>query len=247
MSKGEEQQFTKTIIVTGLKDEDHQMEIRGKLERKFGVKEMYTIQNIHKVLFVIFYDERKAREAIHYLKDVESLFSHHVISKYEIPREHEKCDETKNQSTLLFTFRNLVTPVNDREFLEEVSKFGEVKDVRPVKNYQKCVEFYDSRSADAAFHNMNDSHYKGCTLQAKWVWDLSIKTRWEMIRMTDNILKECKLEIKPLKREDEGLREDIKKKKLSDSSPPLSRNIFLQKFDAFIASNIDLINEEYIG
>lgn len=235
--------LTKTIIVAGLRDEQHHMEVRRRIEERFEVREAYTIQNNHKVLCVIFYDERRAKEAIGYLREKEGLVSHHIISKYEIPRDGERCDETKNQSTLLLVFKNVTSGIDDKELMERMSSFGEVKEIRPVKSFQKCVEFYDSRSAVAAFHGTNEWSYREGTVQARWVWDLSIKTRWEMIKLTDSILKECKLEIKPGKREGEDLREEAKRKKTSETS----KNMFLQRFDAFIASNIDLINEDYIG
>lgn len=241
--------MTKTIIVTGFRDEAHQAEVRGRLEERFEVRESYTIQNDHRVLCVLFYDERRAREAISYLKESEGLPSHHIISKYEIPRDMDKCDESRNQSTLLFTFKNLVDTVDDKEFSEQVAKFGEVKDIRYVKTHQRCVEFYDSRSASAAFHGLNELRFMDSVIQAKWVWDLSTKMRWELIRLTDSILKECKLEIRtPTKREGEEGREDLRKRKrVQDGGPVHSKNIFLQRFDSFIASSIDHISEEYIS
>ncbi|CAD25670.2 hypothetical protein [Encephalitozoon cuniculi GB-M1] len=247
--QGDQGQLTKTIIVTGFNDQKHQEEVRGRVEKTFEVRESYTIQNDYRVLCILFYDERRAREAIGYLKESEGLSSYHIISKYEIPRDMDKCDESRNQSTLLFTFKNLMEAVDDKEFSEQVNKFGEVKDIRYVKTHQRCVEFYDSRSAVAAFHGMNELRFMDGVMQAKWVWDLSTKTRWELIRLTDSILKECKLEIKaPTRRENEDAREEGKKrKKAQDGGAGHSTNIFLKRFDSFIASNIDHINEGYIN
>ncbi|AFM98661.1 hypothetical protein EHEL_071350 [Encephalitozoon hellem ATCC 50504] len=247
--QGDQGQLTKTIIVTGFNDLKHHEEVRDRVKKRFEVKESYTIQNDYRVLCILFYDERKAREAISYLKESEGLSSYHIISKYEIPRDMDKCDESRNQSTLLFTFKNLAGSVDDKEFSEEVCKFGEVKDIRYVKTHQRCVEFYDSRSAVAAFHGMNELKFMDGVMQAKWVWDLSTKTRWELIRLTDSILKECKLEIKtPTKRESEDSREEVKKKRRAQESSGMhTKNIFLQRFDAFIASNIDYITEGYIS
>lgn len=237
-----EEHLTKTVIVHGLNDEEHQNEVRRKIEEWFDVRESYTIQNSHKILCVMFYDERKAAEAVRYLREA-GVSSHHTISKYEIPRDAERCDESKNQSTLLYTFKNSTQPVDEDEFLEKVSEYGEVKDVRHVKSVQKCVEFYDARSAAAAFHGMNDTDYGDGIVQTRWVWDLSIKTRWEMIRVTDNTLKECKIDVRPAKREGDEPREEGKRRRVEG----LARSMFVRKFDAFIAKNIDLISGDYVG
>ncbi|ADM11896.1 uncharacterized protein Eint_071330 [Encephalitozoon intestinalis ATCC 50506] len=246
--QGDQGQLTKTIIAVGFNDQKHQEEVRGRVEKHFDVRESYKIQNDHRVLCILFYDERRAREAISFLKE-EGISSYHIISKYEIPRDMDKCDESRNQSTLLFTFKNLAGSVDDKEFGEQVGRFGEVKDIRYVKTHQRCVEFYDSRSAVAAFHGMNELKFMDGMMQAKWVWDLSTKTRWELIRLTDSILKECKLEIKtPTKRESEESKEEIKrKKKVQDSDTAHPRNIFLKRFDSFIALNIDHITEGYVN
>jgi hypothetical protein len=242
---GEQGHLTKTIIVTGFMDEAQHEEVRDRLEEMFDVKECYTIQNDYRVLCVLFYDERKAREAFEHVKEHEGLSASHIISKYEIPREIDKCDESKNQSTLVFTFKNSNASVDDKEFSEQIEKFGEVKEIRYVKTHQRCVEFYDSRSASAAFHGMNELSFMDGVIQAKWVWDLSTKTRWELIRLTDSILKECKLEMKaPPKRDAEETRDDVKKRRVPEGR---QRNIFLQRFDMFLLSHIDEINEDYIN
>jgi hypothetical protein len=242
MNRRDEQEIiTKTLIVTGLKDEEAQSAIRAKIEGMYETRETYVIQNNTSLVFINFYDERTAVKARSYLEENEGLLAYHTISKYEIPRDADRCDGQKGQSTLLFVFRNLVSPVGDAKFLEELKRFGEVKCMKYAKNFQKCVEFYDSRSAEKAHNNMNDTAYAEGQVQARWNWDLPMKARWDLIKLTDSILKECKVDIgRGTKRTGEETEDGTKRIKATEIKST-SRNMFLQRFDEFIAANIDFI------
>ena len=129
-----------------------------------------------------------------------------------MPKDQEKCDKNKNQSTLFITLKNIT------EFNESLlNQYGEVKDIRNANQNTKCVEFYDSRSADKCYNDLMTKGY-----QVKYVWDMSTKTKWDIIRNTDNIISQ---QIQPQK-----------KRKVV-----VNKNMFIKLFDEFISENIEKV------
>ncbi|WUR03261.1 MEI2-like protein [Vairimorpha necatrix] len=205
---------TKTLLVTNIPDISI---FTKKLKESFEIREVYTIPNNDTFLFVIFYNIKDADQCQKELlsKGYKAYFT---ISKYEFPKDHEKCDKDKNQSTLFISSKNL------SDYNESVlSEYGEIREIRGANPTTICVEYFDSRSADTCVSELSK---KGVTV--KYVWDMSTKTKWDIIRHTDSVISQV---IPPVQK---------KKKPVIN----VYKNMFIKEFDEFISENIDDIIQE---
>lgn len=224
---------TRTLLVTGFANEKHQTAFKSYCTNTYDVMETYTINNSFKLLFLTFYDLREAIKL--YNERYDNLNYVYTISKYEIPRENERCDDTKHQSTLLFIFRKFTVPINDSELLHQISGIADVIKVRMSKNYQKCIEFYNSKQAKLIRSKFSDGRYGQGELQLKWQFDLEPEARFELIKKTDAILKNL-LDMPPQRKGSEII-EDARKTRLEKNK----KHEYVKLFDKFIASHLDEI------
>ena len=220
---------TRTLLVSKIGSQEENSKIREEVLRHGDVREMYTIQDSFSVLFVMMYDIRASEKVFNVLKAQEKNVTY-TISKYEIPREVDRCDESKNQGTLLLVSRDLEEPLSDQMVREMFQEFGDIKCIREYKTFQRFIEFYDSRSAIAAHKKLHEKAYGKGVIIIRFVWDISNKQRWSMIAETDSILKNL----------DIG---DTSEHAVSGNKKIYDKNFFLKVLDDFIVENLDRIEK----
>lgn len=218
---------TRTLLVSGIRDKEENELIRNLIGRTGSVKEIYTIQDSHAILFAIMYDIREAEKLFKTLKSQGKNLVY-TVSKYEIPREVDRCDDTKNQGTLLLVSRDLDVPFTEDEVHKLFEEFGDIKCIREYKSFQRFIEFYDSRSAVAAYKRLHEKEYGKGTIIIRFVWDMTNKQRWAMIGETDRILKSLALENKKSTEKGADMNRKIYEK-----------NVILKSLDDFIVRNLD--------
>jgi len=145
-----------------------------------------------------------------------------TASKLEDPRSNEECSIANLQSSVKFIFRGLRTPVDDEAFKKYLGRYGDVKEIRSSKSFQKIAEFYDRRAAIKAFKEMDDSKFKEGEVKCRWVWDLSPTTRTKLI---------------------EGEEEENSERKRARRNPT---NVFEECFNSFILKNLEEIEAKII-
>lgn len=234
------QKETRTILITNIKTDSDLVLLKEKMENIGEIRETYGIKDKKSIIFFMFYDTRCAAQAKNTLNNTvigTSLIKiHFTISKYEIPREEDLCDFTKNQGTLLLISRDLEAPLSDSEIITMFSIYGDVKELREYKTFQKFIEFCDSRCAIKAFNEFGERRHKNGTLLVKYLWDTNRKMRWDIIKATDSILQDiCESEVE----------EPVIKRQAVIKSTTRNKNVFVRAQDDFIFENIDVI-EKYL-
>lgn len=201
---------TKTLLFVSV---DVLQDLKSQLDR-YVIKEIYKIPNNESCVCVMFYNIKESEDCHMALSQYTSYYT---ISKYELPKDQEKCDAYKNQSTLLISCKNNTS-------FDDISLFNndDIREIRNSNTLTKCIEFFDSRVADKYFKELNGKPYKETELVVKYVWDLSTKTKWDIIRATDLVIPNnvCK-------------------------KSKIKKNMFVELFDNFICENIDKITGLY--
>ncbi|KCZ75073.1 hypothetical protein H311_03955 [Anncaliia algerae PRA109] len=226
---------TRTLFIGKIASQEENTELRKYLQSTDDVFEIYSFnETLYNVLFVIFFDLRTSERVYEDLKE-QGKFVLYTISKYEIPRNGDRCDENKNQGTLLVMGRDLNEPLQEEELLALFQTHGKIRSVRDFKPFQKYLEFYDTRDTVKAFKSIDTTKYKNGYLSLKFFWDIPINTRWEMIKEVDNALKEM-----PILKEES----DIKKEENGEKASKIyEKNVFLKAFDDFIVENLSHIEK----
>lgn len=217
---------TRTLLVIG------DSKLIEDFKNKSDIREIYNHPKVKNAFIIIFYDIRKSESYFKDLKQNTTVF--YTISKYEVPQEPDKCDESKNQGTVYITLRsNNKTEINDNEFMNYLNGFGEIKEVKLTSGLIKCIEYYDTRSSKKVREALNNKNYEGNPVTVRNVWDLNSKTRSEIFNKIENELHKFELpEVKD------------KRKKIV-----IKKNIkipFSDLFDEFITENLDLISKKLI-
>ncbi|KAM0687979.1 hypothetical protein COBT_000770 [Conglomerata obtusa] len=226
---------TRTVLVTNISSIDDNILIKEKLAEYGAIRESYTIQENKSILFAIFYDLRQAIKAKNEMNDMKigesNIKTHFTISKYEIPKEGDLCDETRNQGTLLVISRNLDVPLTNEELSELFEPFGDIKEIREYRTFQKFIEFWDTRNTVRVYNEFGERKYKSGVLMLRYLWDTTRKMRWDLIKITDNILEGNNQEI--LKIPVKAVKDHRIKEK----------NIYARAMDDFIIENLDEIQK----
>lgn len=220
---------TRTLLISGLNGKTHTENILENLKAYGQIKETYTIQSCPNICFVIFYDLRSSEKAFEDLKE-KGMSVIYTVSKYEIPRDIDRCDELKNQGTVLVITRDLDKPLSSDDIKELFKDVGEIKQIREYKTFQKFVEFYDTRAAVNAVKKHNETACGKGILSIRFIWDVSVQQRWQMIAQTDEILKAQNIK-------NSSEEKDTKK---TSQTKIYKKSLFLKVLDDFIVENLDL-------
>ncbi|KAG0436977.1 hypothetical protein DMUE_3943 [Dictyocoela muelleri] len=164
-------------------------------------------------------------QASNKLNDEILIKAYFAISKYEIPREADKCDEYKNQGTLLLMMRDMKQPLTLSELKENLC-FDNIRDYKP---FQKYLEFNDSRMCSKCVEMYHNFEINGGRIWLKYQWDHPANVRFEIMNFIEKILN--------------GL-------KITNSDVKNDKCVFSNAFDEFIFENIDeienfVINDDY--
>lgn len=214
---------TRTLIIAGFNSMEELEEYKNAVFNPDEMLEYYIVPKSN-ILFLVFYDVRKASEFLDVFKD-DTLNISYTISKYELPKKNEECTEKHLQSTVLFQFNNVEVGVDDKFMFGFLKPYGEIRKIKPGSVNIKIVEFYDFRDARKAFNALNNSLFGDGKIQCFWTWDIPISTRIEYIKMADEFIKKYTLKAG----------ESVKRVKVEEKT---NKNMFVALFDKFIAENI---------
>lgn len=218
---------TRTLVIVG--DQKTLENFSIEMKNRNDVREVYRHQRVENALVVILFDIRKAEVLYKELK-ASNILAYYTISKYEVPQEHDKCDESKNQGTVYITLRNNKN-VDDNDFMRHLNTFGDIKEVKLSSGLIKCLEYYDTRSASRMREALNNKSYGGCSVSVRNVWDLNSKVRNEILNKVEGELHKAELP------ESKDKRVKLTTSKKGEMLP------FTDIFDEFIVENLDLISE----
>ncbi|KAF7682720.1 Protein MEI2-like 2 [Astathelohania contejeani] len=235
-----EQKVTRTLLITGINPSTNPKLIRSEISKHGAIKETYTSQQNPSILFIIFYDIRESQKVFETFNNTQLLGSnikmYYTTSRYEVPKEIDKCDETKNQGTIRLVYRtDKDEPISMTEVRHILKPFPHIKAIREKTSTSKFIEFYDTRSTDMAYTQLNNSPYKEGKLGIKYVWDLSNKQRLDIASNTEKILRSCVVEKKK-----EEIIENAKRRKESSG---VKKNFYLKMLDDFIAEHVKEIEK----
>lgn len=218
---------TRTVLITGFEDADEFERFKETNLPADKIIEHYTIPKTN-FLFVIFGD---ARDAIKFVKNFssETLSIQYTISKHEIPRKADECNEKNMQSSINFLFKGVDVNIEDSFIANFLKQYGDIRELRNSKPQQKTVEFYDIKSARKAFDALNDSPFGTGIVKCRWVWDISQYHRNEYLKRTDELLKEF---VDIVQQE---IRTNPKRVKLGGAG---AKSPFIELFDDFIVDNL---------
>lgn len=212
---------TRTVIIAGFQSNEELEEYKNSVFNPEKMVEYYTIPQT-RIIFIIFYN---ITESINFYSNFrsESLRINYTISKYELPKKNEVCTERSLQGTVSITFKNIDMKVEDDFVKNFLKQYGEIMSVKSgAQMNQKIVEFFDIRDAQKMFNTMNNSPFGTGELQCAWMWDMSVSTRVNYIKLADEFIRS----------QADGL---VKRVKVEKNS---RKNIFVDLFDKFIAKNI---------
>lgn len=225
---------TRTLIITGISNSQIHEQLVQELETFPSFKEIYQIKDPNTIIFVLFYDLLDSRAAYtkytDYQIDDTIINAHYAISKYEIPRPIDRCDEYKNQGTCLLMMRDMDRPMNEADIMKLASENGKVKEIREHKTFQKHVVFYDSRCAVNFMKEKNNLLFGTGKMFVRIMWDYEKDERGKIANLVDNILHEVR-----------GNNYSGKRQTNAPITASSNKNIFLKAFDEFIVENIDKI------
>lgn len=211
---------TRTLLITNIINNDFE-KILEDILREYDIREIYTIKDPSTVRFVLFYNLKSSIEAqkkINNLKlENNRIRAYFAISKYEIPREIDKCDENKNQGSVLLMMRDMDKPLSENEIKKHIKGRYDIIEFKP---FQKYLEFNDSREALNCIKKYNGLNINKGKVLLKIYWDYPANVRTEILNYIEKVLHNLKIG--------------------SDGSETKS-NLFLEVFDNFIIENIDKI------
>ncbi|KAI4292028.1 hypothetical protein PAPHI01_1302 [Pancytospora philotis] len=226
---------TRTLLITGFDNEAAYDSYRKLKIPRNMVAEEYTVPKTN-FLFVIFYDVRDAIDFVKNFSDA-PLRVQYTISKHELPRKGDECSEKNLQSSVSFDFKNVTFEIEDTFLNAFLKQYGEIREIRSDRQGQKIVEFYDRRAAKKAFDTLNDSVFGTGAVKCRWMWDLPLDVRCGYLKATDAALKE----LAGLGSAAPAPEPATKRFKAASSGPASKKNIFVERFDKLIGTNISEI------
>ena len=253
---------TRTLLIYNFKNKEELKYFKSILKEQI-ICETYSIpQRLN--LFITFYDIRNSILFSQRFKDPSCNFnlferaeddntsldflhlnSFFTISKNEIQKGNEEVTDKNNQSSMIIYFKNVDNEISDKVFMSWLRNYGEVKDIRLSKPFQKIVEFYDMREAKKVFDELNGTPFQEGYVVIYFVWDTMLNYKNEIIRRTDEILrkipidKDFTVETNEVKRQ--KLEEPVENvtEEISHNKPAI--NTLLDIFDLYIFNNLDEI------
>ncbi|KAJ8759396.1 hypothetical protein K2173_006916 [Erythroxylum novogranatense] len=157
---------SRTLFVRNIHSHVEDSELRNLLRCLFlhlmqygDIRRLHTACKSRGFVIIHYYDIRAARKAMKELQN-RPLRHKNLDVHYSIPEDNPS-EKDINQGTLvIFSLDSTIS--NDR--LRKIfGIFGEIMEIResPNRNDDKLIEFYDSRSAEAALHSLNGSELDG--------------------------------------------------------------------------------------
>ncbi|KAI8081310.1 uncharacterized protein BX664DRAFT_340098 [Halteromyces radiatus] len=182
MDPRDEEKPCRTLFVRNIQFDTTPEEIWNVFGPYGDIKEIYNKVETRGLAFVHYYDLRSAERAKADCDNIK-IKDRNLDIHYSLPKDDLrviKCDETKNQGTLLLSLNGSQSSLVDSELYEYFKKFGDVKVIRTpafktytenTERWQRLVEFYDSRDAVRAATATHKQSYKNGIWDVTYFWD----------------------------------------------------------------------------
>jgi hypothetical protein len=170
---------TRTLLVTGFPRGTAHDDLLRICREEGEVREHFVLNSKYSVLFIVFYDLRASEKAYARLsrEDVggKPMQIKYTISKAEVPRGGDACDENKGQGRVI---------ARDAARTEEIlQSSGPIRRIER-RGAEVSAEFYDSRDASTALSRLQKKK-----IEARAAWDYGLRERREIFSEADEIVR----------------------------------------------------------
>ncbi|KAI9071249.1 hypothetical protein K1719_014705 [Acacia pycnantha] len=150
---------SRTLFVRNINSNVEDSELKALFEQYGDVRTTYTACKHRGFVMISYYDIRSAQKAMKALQN-KSLRSRKLDIHYSIPKVNSPEKDISHGRLLL---SGLDSSVSQDEILQIFGFYGEIKEIyqSPETNYDKFIEFYDVRAAEAALRALNKSEIAG--------------------------------------------------------------------------------------
>ncbi|KAI8342831.1 hypothetical protein BC941DRAFT_509711 [Chlamydoabsidia padenii] len=150
------------------------------------IKEIYSKIDKRGLVFVHYYDLRAAEKAKADCANIR-IGGRELDIHYSFPKDDirtVKCDETKNQGTLLLSLNGTGNHLIDTELYDVFRQYGDIKVIRTpnfktytenTARWQRLLEYYDSRAAVRAAKETHGTEYKSGIWDVNFFWDQGLR------------------------------------------------------------------------
>ncbi|KAF7834033.1 protein MEI2-like 1 isoform X1 [Senna tora] len=153
------EQPSRTLFVRNINSNVEDSELKALFEQYGDIRTIYTACKHRGFVMISYYDLRAAQNAMQALQN-RSLRSRKLDIHYSIPKGNAP-EKDISHGTLALS--GLDSSVSNDELQQIFGFYGEIKEIyeSPEVNYQKFIEFYDVRAAEAALRALNRSDIAG--------------------------------------------------------------------------------------
>ncbi|TIA90201.1 hypothetical protein E3P99_01713 [Wallemia hederae] len=149
--------------------------VRTPFEQFGELERYYDLVARRGMCFVTYYDVRSAETAFNSMQGA-VIGERPVDVHYSLPRADETsqpCDRDKHQGTISVWLESSTEPIDDSSLIAEFERFGEIKEFRSYddRDDSRVIEYFDSRSASAAFDGLNGKAWNEGVLNLYFEWD----------------------------------------------------------------------------
>lgn len=151
-----DEKFSRTLLVTNISTSIEDSELRSLLEKNGDIQSLYTTCKHLGHIIVSYYDIRAAWSARNSLQNKSSrpmnLDTQYLIAKDPLGKDIQ-------EGTLVVS--NIDSSLSNDNIRQIFGSFGDIKEIREAHQYNKFIEYYDIRSAEAAYRTLNCSSIAG--------------------------------------------------------------------------------------
>ncbi|KAK1360038.1 Meiosis protein mei2 [Heracleum sosnowskyi] len=151
-----DEKFSRTLLVTNISTSIEDSELRSLFEKYGDIHSLYTNCKHLGHIIVSFYDIRAAWSARNSLSNKPSrarnLDTHYLIAKDPLGKDIQ-------EGTLVVS--NIDSSLSNDNIRQIFGSFGEIKEIGEAHQCNKFIEYYDIRSAEAAYRTLNCSNIAG--------------------------------------------------------------------------------------
>ncbi|TIB33400.1 hypothetical protein E3P84_02198 [Wallemia ichthyophaga] len=165
----------RTLFVRNIAYEADSALIRTPFESYGELANFFDLIKRRGMCFITYFDVRAAESAFNAMQG-SHIGGRPLDVHYSLPQADETsqpCDRGKHQGTLSVWLESCTEPINDSALSDLFEQYGQVKDIRDYddRSDSRYVEFFDERSALAAFDNLNMKPWLDGTLNLYFEWD----------------------------------------------------------------------------
>lgn len=165
----------RTLFVRNIAYEADSALIRTPFESYGELADFFDLIKKRGMCFITYYDLRASETAFNAMQGSQ-IEGRPLDVHYSLPQGDETsqpCDRGKHQGTLSVWVESCSEPINDTTLSAEFEQYGEIKEIRAYEDRSdsRFVEFFDERSAVAAYDGLNKKSWQDGTLNLYFEWD----------------------------------------------------------------------------